>query len=535
MELRWLLPAALLALGTTVAAAAEPLHEVVDRHIEGAAQRFGVQQMAPLADDAEFLRRVYLDFAGRIPTADEARAFLGEASPDKRAALIDRLLQGPEYARRMREALHIMLLERRGDDEKWNAYLERSLSDNKPWNVLVREILYGEPGDDGALEGVQFFYTKRLEKYGTNPVDYDGLTRDIGRLFLGMDLQCANCHDHLFVSDYKQEWFKGLFAFTVNTVIRSEGNRVLLAENLMTGPLEFMSVFTKEPRTTGPRLPGAAEVAIPQWPKGEEYLVPPDRAKRLPGVPRFSPRKILAEQLPTASNRAFVRNSANRLWFLLLGRGLVQPLDLHHADNPPSHPELLEALADELVRSGFDLRHMLRELALSRTYQRSSAAPQAAQIPRESFLLFHEKRLSSEQLARSVLVATGNWSPEQGAETAQWKTLVDAFHKAFDNRPTEPEEEFMPSVRSALFLSNDELMVQLLEPKAGNLTSRLSPMDDDAQLAAELYLSVLSRLPTDEERAAVAEYLKRRSERRPQAIANLVWSLLASTEFCINH
>ncbi len=527
--------AVLLALGSSPGGAGEPLHQVVDRHIEGAAARFGVEELPPLADDAEFLRRVYLDFAGRIPTVDEARAFLADPSPDKREALIDRLLQGPEYARRMREALHVMLLERRGDDEKWNAYLERSLAANKPWNVLVREILYGEPGEDGALDGVQFFYTKRLETYGTNPVDYDGLTRDIGRLFLGMDLQCANCHDHLFVDDYKQAWFKGLFAFTANTVTRTEGNRVLLAEKVMTAPLEFMSVFTKEPRTTGPRLPGGDEVEVPQFPKGEEYLVPPDRAKRLPGVPRFSPRKILAEQLPTADNRAFVRNSANRLWFLLLGRGLVHPLDLHHSDNPPSHTELLDALADALVASGFDLRHMLGALARSRTYQRASAAPQAAEIPRESFLLFHEKRLSSEQLARSVLVATGNWSPERGSETAPWKSLVDAFHKAFDNRPAEPEEEFMPSVRAALFLSNDALILKLLEPKDGNLTSRLSQMADDTALANELYLSILSRLPSDEERATVVQYLQRRQDNRQQAVANLAWSLLASTEFCINH
>src|SRR5688572_9219210 len=140
---------------------------------------------AAVVDDAGFLRRVYLDLAGRIPTAAETRAFLGDAAPDKRAKLVDHLLAGSDYPRRMQQAWHVMLMERRADDPQWAKYLQESFAANKPWDVLCREILYPDPADEAAL-GASFFYTKRLENYGQNPVDYPGLTRDVGRLFLGM-------------------------------------------------------------------------------------------------------------------------------------------------------------------------------------------------------------------------------------------------------------------------------------------------------------------------------------------------------------
>src|SRR5690606_7234202 len=171
-------------------------------------------------------------------------------------------------------------MERRGVSPQWNQYLEQSFATNKPWDQMSREILAGEPGEDERLQGAEFFYTKRLENYGQNPVDYDALARDVGRLFFGVDLQCANCHDHLFVDDYKQADYKGLFLLIANTASFKQGDRTVLIEKPLTAKLEFSSVFENVPMSIGPKVPGLQEVSIPEFPKGEEFAVPPDRKTR---------------------------------------------------------------------------------------------------------------------------------------------------------------------------------------------------------------------------------------------------------------
>jgi hypothetical protein len=238
----------------------------------------------------------------------------------------------------------------------------------------------------------------------------------------------------------------------------------------------------------------------------------------------------------------------------MFGRGIVHPLDQHHSANPPSHPELLELLSRELVAHKFDIRWMLGELAASETYQRSSIPPAGAETPANSFLAANEKRLSAEQLMNGMLQATGPWAPasaaapqaEAGAEGAGGKPapvaaaespdakLLAAFVKAFGNPPQDPEIDFNPSLKSALFLLNNPLVLELLTPKNGNLMDRAAALPDPA-VADELYRSILTREPTDEERTAATEYLTKHNDRRPAALADLAWSLLASTEFAVNH
>jgi len=197
------------------AGAAEPLHKQIDTHV---AARAKGKIASPLADDAEFLRRLSLDLAGRIPSAQEARAFLQDRAADKRARLIDRLIAGPDYPRRMQELFSVMLMERLGDQPDWASYLRTSFEKNKPWDRMARELLHASSKEEAA-RGAAFFMSKRLENYGENPVDYPALTRDLGRLFLGVNLQCAQCHDHLFIRDYSQRDFQGLFAFVQNAYL----------------------------------------------------------------------------------------------------------------------------------------------------------------------------------------------------------------------------------------------------------------------------------------------------------------------------
>ncbi len=502
----------------------EPLHSRVDALIDA---KLAGQPVAALSDDAEFLRRVFLDFAGRIPSATEAREFLSDSAADKRQKLIDKLLASDDFPNRMADLMHVMLMERRGEHPEWTAYLREAFKQNKPWDVLAREMISPDPKNEQTRASA-FFLSKRLEHYGQNAIDYPILTRDVGRLFLGLDLQCAQCHDHLFIKDYKQADFQGMYVVFLNTALRNDTKFPAVSESLMTKKIEFQSVFNPEKKSIGPRVPGREEIVIPAFAKGEEYLEAPDKKSKDPGRPKFSPLEQLAQQLTASDNLQFSKNIANRIWFVAMGRGIVHPLDLHHSDNLPSHPELLDLLAREMIEHKFDIKWLLRELALTRTYQRSGVLPADAKEPLpEHFAVALEKPLSAEQLFASVTQAVG---------TPANDPLKQKFLKAFANPPMEPEGEFAPSLRAALFLMNDADLLKILDPQPGNLLTRLQALASAEALAEELYLSVLSRRPTPDEVAEVSEQLaKLNGERRDAVVKQLAWSLLASAEFCLNH
>jgi hypothetical protein len=563
--------AGLLCGAQVVAAFAdEPLHVRIDRLIVAPLQ--GIEPR-PTCDDHAFARRLYLDLAGRIPSRDELAEFVADASEDKRPALIERLLGGPDYPRRMQELFHAMLMERRGDQPDWTTFLRTSFAVNRPWNELVGAITHPD-ADSEQDRGAAFFFTRRLVSEGAMaPVDVPGLTRDFGRLFAGVDLQCAQCHDHLTVEQYKQRDFQGLHAVFTNVVNVNGKPFPAVAEKVMTAKTEFMSVFTQEPMSTGPRVPGGDEIEIAVFDEGQEFAVEPDNKARTTGVPKFSPLKELAQRLTSAENALFCRNIANRLWFVMMGRGLVEPLDLLHDDNPPSHPELLDLLATEFAARQFDVKWLLREMALSETYQRSSTIPAVDALPDIStHAIALEKRLSAEQLFWSTLVALGEVerlraveaekpddkaddkaeakAEDKAASPQLWtktpledlvtrhehlQKLQKSFVDAFANPPQEPEIEFEPSVKAVLFLLNDNRVLQLFERRPGNLIDSLARSTDDAELVDGLFLSILSRPPTDDDRRDVHAYLLSRQDDRDAALGHLAAVLLSSTEFCINH
>jgi Protein of unknown function (DUF1549)/Protein of unknown function (DUF1553) len=513
--------------------AEEPLHDRIDRLIQAGAE--GNSLAAP-ATDAAFLRRVCLDFSGRIPSATEARAFLDNSSNDKRTALVDRLLQSPEYAHRMASLFHALLMEQRGDNKDWQQYLHDSFAENKSWDQVARDIIKPNVEDENTRAAI-FFYQKRLERNGANPVDYPSLTNDVARLFLGKNLQCAQCHDHLFIDDYKQADFQGLYAAFLNVSVKNDPRTKYPAvfEEPMKARLEFISVFDSTARATGPRFPGGLEIEIPEVQETKEATE---------NDAGFSPLARFAEEMPSENNKLFSANIANRLWFIMMGRGIVHPLDLHHSGNPPSHPELLVLIGDAFAEHHFDIQWMLRELALTRTYARSSVQPEADKAaPPSHFLVSIERRLSAEQLLQSTLQATGELDrvTEIGEEADTHpsgptiKELRKAFVDAFSNEAKEPEDEFKASVKGALFLMNSDLFLKLLKPRPGNLIQRLSEITDASVFADELFLSVFSRRPTQEEITEVSEYLDHNAERRTVAIGQLAWAMLTSMEFYVNH
>jgi len=558
---RIVLFALLLTTFRAQSAAAEPLHQQIDRLIAAKTPNYD-KLAAPLADDAEFVRRIHLDLTGMIPNAKQVRDFLADKSPDKRTKLIDRLLATPEFARHMQRRFDVVLMRRlRGrnvPDAAWEAFLRKSFADNKPYDKLVREILAND-GRDPKNRGPAKFY---LDRNG----DVNELTRDIGRVFLGADLECAQCHNHPEIDDYKQADYYGISAFLVRSYVfrdRKKRNQMVFAEKAV-GEVSFESVFdvrdkkSKGPQSTTPKVFNVAAPDEPKVKKGQEYKVKPTKA--VAGVPKFSRRELLPALITSEKNDRFPRTAANRLWAMFLGRGLVHPVDRDHSDNPPSHPELLQLLTKEFREHKYDTKWLVRELLLSRTYQRSSVnVADAASIradagsvrhgslPEAAFAQAILRPLTPEQFAWSVLQATGEADVQR---TALGKKLTeDALHRrlaAYETRfvtlfggvPGEPPDDFESTVDQVLFLSNDPQMAGLLKPKPGNLTARLLklPADKPQQIAEELFLSVLSRKPTNQDVADVTAYLKNQTgPKRTAAVQELVWATVCSAEFRFCH
>jgi hypothetical protein len=543
--------AVLLCLGANVtASAADALHVQIDRQI--AAQIQG--SVAEVTNDAAFLRRVHLDFAGVIPTAAETQEFLASNDTTKRTKLIDRLLASPAYSRRMRDALTVMLLERRSGSTvplaNWNTFLESSFAANKPWDQLVLELIQADAAKEGTAGTVKFFAA-------SGRTDLHQATQDVARLFLGMNIHCAKCHDHPTVDEYKQADYFGLFAYLGQSKVgKHSSGTAWLVENIAAGKTEFASVFEPDLKhLIGPRLPGRSEVEVVVFEKGQELAEPAKDG--LPGIPKFRPRLLLADHLATADNRRFVENSVNRFWFLMMGRGLVSPLDMLHKGNPASHPQLLKVLADEFVSHKFDVRWLLREIALSQSYQRSGVLPEGVKsedAPATSYRAANPKGLSPEQMAWSVMRATGNLErikkTQRPADSKfSYKDYINAripapdnledtmtlFTSIFGNPPGEAETQFQPSMGQALFLMNEPLLLDWLKPRDGNLVERLGKQDDSAVVIQQLYLNILSRLPDETEQSDLVAWLDKRKDRRSDAISECAWALLTSTEFRLNH
>ncbi len=539
-----------LTLFATLAApiqAGDSLHERIDQVIDANAKK----PVARRTNDSEFVRRVYLDLIGRTPSAAEARAFLADKDEAKRAKLIDRLLASPEFPRRMQQIITVRLLERRPgqaiSDADWNGYIQQAVAASTPWNILVRNLIATDGRDEKHRPAIRFFAEG-------NRNDPHQLTRDVGRIFLGMNLNCSQCHDDPNVEDFKQSDYFGLYTYLRQTQVKTDKNqKPFLVESVAVDKQEFLSVFTGIKGTTGPLLPGGMELAIPKFDKGQELASPPRDG--LPGTPKFRARELLAEHL--SANVRFARTSVNYFWFVLMGRGLVHPLDMMHTTNRPSHPELLDALTAEFVKKNYDLKHLFREITLSEAYQRSSILPEgvtAESIDVSSYRVAIPRPLSAEQLAFGAMQATGQLekilaTPRAKNSKFTYKDYIngrvappdnlpdvlEVFAATFGHPPGTPEVDFAPSTSQALFLMNDKLILHWLAPKGTNLASDLAKQPNDANVAEELYFRALTRQPTKEEAAIVANYLKKAESRRADALSEAVWAILTSSEFRFNH
>jgi hypothetical protein len=360
--------ATLLCALPTTAADSSTWHDQIDATILAS----HVGPVAGISADADFVRRAFLDLIGRIPTGNETQQFLNDTAEDKRTRLIERLLSDDQCNEHLATVLDVMLMERRADKrittDEWRRFLRESLASSKPLDQLAREILAADGVDPATRPAAKFLLDRDVETHS--------LTRDVSRMFFGRDVQCAQCHDHPSVSDYRQAEYYGIAAFVHRSVLFEDekDNKKGYVGERAEGDLSFKSVFDPDAQLSQgfpQTIDGLGLDREPQPDPDTAYQVKPDKNVR--PVPAFSRRQQLA-QLAVRGD-AFRRNMVNRLWAHMFGRGLVEPVDFHHASNPPAHPRLLRLLADKLAEMNYDIKGFLKQIALSQTYQRAIELP----------------------------------------------------------------------------------------------------------------------------------------------------------------
>ena len=541
--LRWLtrLSAVVLMSYVSSAFAAPPLREVIDSEVRSVWQREKITPAGP-ASDAEFLRRVSLDLVGVIPTHDETVAFLADPSPEKRRQLIDRLLDDPRYARHMAEQWDVLLFTRnppgseadkRDGIQKW---LQQRFAENAPYDKLVRELLKAE--GDSVEHGPPLYFVQ----YRQRPED---MTEAITQTFLGVQLQCARCHNHPF-EPWTQQDFYGMAAFLARLQIVTAGkadnqSKYMLAEKstgdiLFTGPVKEDKPGKKGDPVKPKFLLASSSLDDPPLPDGFKEVAKFEENKP-PPAPVFSRKDQLADWIARADNPYFARATANRMWAMFLGRGLVHPIDNLSDANKPSHPELLDALARELVEHQFDLKWLIRELCNSQTYQLSSVGSESDALPRW-FQQARVRPLSAEELMDSWKVATGfesSQKPDAKKNEGRFAPIDGGYMIRFFGQPNTGTGDFQGGLAEHLFLSNGPVS-QLIVTNPGSLHDSIvkSPAPWPERLD-RLYLSLLNRPPTDEERQKFAEFFTADEKSNPDRLRDAIWALMTCSEFRFNH
>jgi hypothetical protein len=509
-----------------------PVEQAVDFYIDAQLKEKKVTP-APQADDHNLVRRLTLDLVGRIPTAAEVQAHVQAAEPDKRVRLVDRLLASSGFVRHQAAELEAMLMP--GYRSNLREYLTRAVADNRPWDQVFRELLLPDETDP-KRKGAGDFLRMRI-------ADQDKLTADVSALFFGVNVSCARCHDHPKVEDWKQDHFFGMKSF----FSRSFDAGGFLGERDY-GLVKFKTTKGAERQAklmflTGTVIdaPNMREPTGEEQKKEKELLEKAKKDRTPPPAPKFSARAKLVEvALQPGERDYFARAIVNRLWYRFFGHGLVMPLDQMHSANPPSHPELLDWLARDLVEHGYDLRRLERGLVLSQAYSRTSRW-EGETVPRPYlFAVARVRPLSPPQLAASLRLATTDpatlQAPLKPEEIEKRIEALEAGARGLADLFEQPREDFQIGVGEALVFSNsDRIQRELLADGGDRLIGRLKEMKDPHQVIDTAVRAVLSRPPTAEEVKALGEYLAKREDRRVEACRQMLWALLASSEFRFNY
>ncbi len=510
---------------------APPPRNYIDRLVFTRLKQLRVHP-APLCNDVEFVRRAYLDLLGRVPSAQEARRFAQDARPDKRDRLIDQLLQHPEFvdywAQKWCDVLRVeeKQLDRKGVSAIYN-WLRQCLRQGMPLDRMCRELIAAR-GSTYRVPAANWYRANRtVEERAENTA----------RVFLGVRLQCAKCHNHPF-DRWTQDDYYGWAALFGRVQYKILENRRRDRNDKHEFDGEQIVYLAPEGEVNNPRT---GRPARPRF-LSDEPLGP---------APGEDPLVALAEWVTSPENRRFAATQVNRIWFHLLGRGLVDPVDDFRDTNPAVHPRLLEALCDDLVASGFDLRHLIRRIMRSQVYQLSWQADPTNRNYAELFACVPVRRLGAEQLAASLaqvlqtpLRFNGYPLGTRATEVAGVRAvrlrdrrpgsgdrLLALFGKPPRLIPCECERRSEATLKQAFELLSGPVLHQLLTRSDNVLGRMLQQGKSDEEILDYLYYSALSRPPRGEERAQLLAFLKQRSADRRRAWEDVAWALLNSPEF----
>jgi mono/diheme cytochrome c family protein len=499
---------------------------IIDFYIR---ERWKTEKITPSkpCDDPTFVRRVYLDLAGRIPTPSEADSFVKERRSNKREQLIEQLTASPEFARNMAETFEVLLAGNRNGNSDWKQYLRYTFSTNRHWDEVARDLIVARPASKELKGSVYFLYSKK-----NNP---QTMAEAIAPAFLGFQMNCAQCHNHPLAPEIKQKHYWGLVAFLNRSKNADTSDGPAVSESAIGGFVKFANLkkesqealltFVND-KTIPEKRPGENEKEDDSADKYREI----GQGKRANKVPKFSRREQLAE-LVTHDNPLLARSFVNRMWTILIGRGLVHPSDRIDSSHPPSHPDLLAWLAHDFETHDYDIRRLVRNICLSETYQLDSKWSGPTKPQPYLFAYGLEKPLRAEVMLRSLLVAVGE-QPDSSGDLPGYPALESMFTDRF---PEVLPTEFSPNLRQGLFLTNNKKLDELLKPAKGNSAEYLLKQPGPREQVDAAFLRVLGRLPDRQEKRAVLDFVSTRLGSQERSVRELLWALLTSAEFRFNH
>ncbi len=493
-----------------------PVRNFIDEKVFAKLKESGIPP-SPVCDDATFIRRVTIDIAGRLPTLEEVQQFLADKDPKKRDKLIDRLLDSPDYADYFANKWAAVLRIKREanvtvrSNFAFREWIRQSFLENKPYDQFVREIIAAS-GEVGQHPPVTWYRHVR---------QVNEQVEDVAQLFLGLRIQCARCHHHPFEKWSQQDYY-GMAAF-FSRVGRKPGR------------------FPNEERIYHRR--GAASATNPKTGRP----VPPTGLDAEPAgvLPEMDPRHALVDWMTAPDNPFFARALVNRYWKHFLGRGIVEPEDDMRVTNPPSNPELLDALAEYFVKSGYDLKALIRTICQSTTYQLSAIPNEHNKHDKQNYSRYYPKRLHAEVLLDAIDQLTGVKTrfgglpqdvravqlPDSGANNY----FLTVFGRPQGDSACECERSSEANLAQSLHLLNSGEINSKIT--SGNSLARRLAADKrpDAEKVKELYLRAYSRLPSPEELKVALQYIEKHKNQKHVAYEDILWTLINTKEFLFNH
>ncbi len=488
---------------------------------------------SPGCDDATYLRRVSLDLTGALPSPEAVKAFLADPDPGKRAKLVDQLLQSPAYVDFWSSYFGDLFQNRveRDQDQRgqkgvrgFARWIRSAVQENRPWDQMVTAVLTARGPLSQEPAGGYFLVNRKPED----------LAEASTHAFLGTRIQCAKCHNHP-LERFTQDDYYGMAAFFTRVKLdgkaTDEGRVLDVGVPGRRGRKRAMNVSDEKVGIGQPRT-GAF---LPPRPLDRSD------AKLEPGQ---DPREALASWMTAKDNPLFARAIVNRLWKHFFSVGLVEPVDDLRATNPATNEPLLDALCRDLVAHGYDLKHLMRTIATSRTYALSSAPLPGNAADRKFFSHYYPRRLPAEVLADALATSTGVGERFDGyaegllavqlPDPRVQSYLLDTFGRPERVTPCACERTGEVTMPQVLHLLNGEALEARLTSPEGRIKTLIASGTSDAQIVEWLFLATMGRPPTEEQKRLV-ESNQSSSGDREGVLRDLLWALVNSKEFLFNH